>query len=307
MKPAEPDDSDEFAVRLEWDEPAPAKGQHPDDAVFVSAAEPPPPEAVDAPGATGDVVRPAGPTGPLLPALMGRLETVHGSITSLGMRIDALGQSITTSGTAIADQLNEYGETVAQLARAQGEALDEYRHGNERSVSELRRSLTASDELNRRLSERVDELVSDTASLTEMIHSLDPGAVQRQDASSSTAVADLLTLGEELSRELVALREDVVLLKRRLGVRSRSAPTTAPALDEGKLAERVAERVATSIPTPALHEDDIDRIVAALGSHLERTFEVVPDHEVAPDRKAPPSKAKPAAAKNAAPASRRRS
>jgi hypothetical protein len=107
--------------------------------------------------------------------------------------------------------------------------------------------------------------------------------IQSLDLSGG-AVPDLSALGEELGTELVALRTEVVQLKRRLGVRGRPTPSTP--LDESQISD-LADHIVAGMQPSALSDDDVARIVEALGAHLERAFEVVEDPvEAAPSKPA---------------------
>jgi ABC-type transporter Mla subunit MlaD len=123
-------------------------------------------------------------TVPLLPAVAIKLETVQNAVSALGMRIDSLGSTTTGVSSAMADRLTEYGDTVAQLSRAQAESLDEYRRGMERSVAEVRRNLVASDEMIRRLSSRVEELVTDTNLVIDLVRVLSTASSQTEQVQA---------------------------------------------------------------------------------------------------------------------------
>ncbi len=98
------------------------------------------------------------------PALAGRLENIHRSMSTLGMRIDALVTSTTSYRSALTDRLNEYAELVTKLTRTQASELEEYRRANEKALSELRRTLTVSEESIERVGARIDSLVTDAES-----------------------------------------------------------------------------------------------------------------------------------------------
>jgi hypothetical protein len=193
-------------------------------------------------GDTDDVVEPGSdvewpddappsPAVPLLPAVAGRLETVHNSVSALGMRIDALGSLTSGVGSAMADRLTEYGDTVSQVTRAQTEALDEYRHGTERTVTELRRSLAASDEVIRRLSARIDELVTDMGSLMEIVRVLGAAPIRTDAASWSSASDEKLDwLRAEVAAIASAIESAPV-------APSAPAPASEPAFDPALAAD----------------------------------------------------------------------
>lgn len=97
----------------------------------------------------------------LQPAVASRLESVHGTLSTLGMRIDALVTSTTTYRSALTDRLNEYSDLVTKLARTQANDLEEYRRANERTINDLRRSLSSSEEALTRVASRVEAIVGD--------------------------------------------------------------------------------------------------------------------------------------------------
>jgi hypothetical protein len=187
---------------------------------------------------------------PLLPAVAGRLETVHNSVSALGMRIDALGSLTSSVGSAMADRLTEYGDTVSQVTRVQTEALDEYRHGTERTVTELRRSLAASDDVIRRLSARIDELVTDMSSLMEIVRVLGAAPIRTDAAQWSSASEEKLDW----------LRTEVAEIAS--AIESAPAPATFPAPWTAPAAEPAPEVVAE-----LLHAiDDLRTDVKAIAS-----------------------------------------
>ena len=86
------------------------------------------------------------------PALASRLETIHRTMSTLGMRIDALVTSTTSYRSALTDRLTEYADLVTKLTRSQASDLEEYRRNNERTLSDLRRGLSTSEESLERVS-----------------------------------------------------------------------------------------------------------------------------------------------------------
>lgn len=103
-------------------------------------------------------------SGAVDPALDGKLDAIHRSMSTLGMRIDALVTSTTSYRSALTDRLNEYADLVTKLTRTQASDLEEYRRANERTMSELRRGLTTSEETLERVGARIDSMLTDAES-----------------------------------------------------------------------------------------------------------------------------------------------
>jgi hypothetical protein len=172
------DQPEDFGVRLRWptDDPS-AVTDRP-----LRARRDTPPSVVedDEPGASLAVRPAAGPDdgddGPggdnlpaVLPAMVGRLETVHGAVATLSMRIDALVAATNNVRSSLTDRVTEYAETMAQLVRSQASDVEDYRHGTERVTGELRRSLAEGDDALRRLSSRVEEIAGDVTMLGDLL------------------------------------------------------------------------------------------------------------------------------------------
>ena len=98
------------------------------------------------------------------PALASRLETIHRTMSTLGMRIDALVTSTTSYRSALTDRLTEYADLVTKLTRSQASDLDEYRRANERTLADLRRGLSTSEETLERVGARIDSMLTDAES-----------------------------------------------------------------------------------------------------------------------------------------------
>lgn len=94
-------------------------------------------------------------------ALAARLETIDQTVSTLGMRVDALVTSTTSYRAALTDRLTEYTDLVTKLTRAQASDLEEYRNANERLLADLRQGLTSSEETLERVGSRIDSLLSD--------------------------------------------------------------------------------------------------------------------------------------------------
>ena len=124
------------------------------------------------------------------PSMVGRLDTIHRTLSTLGMRIDALVTSTTSYRSALTDRLTEYADLVSKLTRTQAADLEEYRRANERTVTELRRSLSTSDEVMERVGARIDSLLTDSESADD------------QSRRVLTEVRSILESQESLSRFL---------------------------------------------------------------------------------------------------------
>lgn len=105
-------------------------------------------------------------------------ENLSRILSTLGTRIDALVTSTTSYRSAITDRLTEYADLVTRLTRTQATDLEEYRQSNERTVSELRRSLVVSEETLDRVAGQIDRALGDgggddqTRRLLAEVHSI---------------------------------------------------------------------------------------------------------------------------------------
>lgn len=98
------------------------------------------------------------------PELASRIDSLHATMSTLGMRLDALVTSTTTYRSTLTDRLTEYADLVTKLTRSQTADLEEYRRANERTVAELRRSLGTSEEVLERVGARIDSMLTETES-----------------------------------------------------------------------------------------------------------------------------------------------
>lgn len=98
------------------------------------------------------------------PEIASRLDSLHSTVSTLGMRLDSLVTSTTTYRSSLTDRLTEYAELVTKLTRTQSNDLEEYRRANERTISELRRSLSASEEVLERVGSRIDSMLTESES-----------------------------------------------------------------------------------------------------------------------------------------------
>ena len=183
------DQPEDFGIRLRWpsnelEDQRRSGGPPPDDEGPTRRPERPPnAERVESGDAAEGRNLPA-----TLPVMAGRLETVHGSIATLSMRIDSLAGATNALRSQLTDRVTEYAETLARLARTQATDLDDYRHTTERITGELRRSLGDQEETLARVANRVEEIAGDVTGLQESMRS--------QQAESRSVLAT----GEHLTR-----------------------------------------------------------------------------------------------------------
>jgi hypothetical protein len=264
--------------------------------------------------AADGIARPSVST-PFLPTLLGNIETVNTAIAALGFRVDAVGATLQGLQSVVLDRLVEHIDAISVATRSQRDALDEYRRGNERAVSELRKATTANDKATSGITRRVEEISTDVRSLAdlsstiagqqphavgvpsdladELVMALTPindellEAITKLQSALDTVPQSGRAQGEGLAEELARVREELTQVKRRVGLRGRAEAS----LTDEQL-ELIAESVATKLPTPTLSDDDFDRLADAIVDKLSSVFEVISD-DVADD---PPPKPKSKAA-----------
>ena len=161
-----------------------------------------------------------GSTEPIDPALADRLDTIHRTLSTVGMRIDALVTSTTTYRTALTDRLTEYSDLVAKLTRAQGADLEEYQRTNERTVADLRRGLASSEEILQRLEERIeamqggpgspaagsDEVVEEIRSVLDLQHTLTRSLTESLDQFGDRVLARIAATQAATEEQLEEIR-----------------------------------------------------------------------------------------------------
>lgn len=96
------------------------------------------------------------------PDMAARLDSLHSTLSTLGMRIDALVTSTTTYRSSLTDRLTEYADLVTKLTRTQSNDLEEHRRATERTIADLRRSLGTSEEVLDRVGSRLDAMLTET-------------------------------------------------------------------------------------------------------------------------------------------------
>lgn len=277
--PADDGDS-ELGVELEWPEDEDKPAPMPRSRARTATGERTASVAVE-----GDA---APPQTPLLPALASRLEGVRDGVSTLGLRVDALQSTTTSFQSSLSDRLAEYMEAIRQIARAQQEMLDDYRHGNERSIAELRRTLATSDDSLRRVAARVDELISGVVSIPAPTQATAPPRDDKSGPRTVTVTAAESDVGDELE----AIHEELVQLRRRVGVRARATVT----LEDAQV-DSLVDRVVQTVGIVQISDADLGRLAEAVVARLEEVLEVVPEE-------APPADEEPA---TTAPSRRRKS
>ena len=254
----------------------------------------------DGPGDGADLERGDALPDVVDPGLGGRLDTVHRTLSTLGMRIDALVTSTTTYRSALTDRLTEYADLVTKLTRTQAADLEEYRRANERTVTELRRGLSSTEEVLERVGARIDSMLTEAESsddqsrrmlaevrsileaqenlsrfLTESLDQFGARVIERIDATQALAAEQFDTLRSNLDdadRQDDSLREVLVPLRDQI---ERIEQQLADAqLNDGQrddaMADRIAaldERVAALAQSepPAVVVGRLDDLHAAVG------------------------------------------
>lgn len=306
-------DEEDFDVRLRW--PAddlradanegPAIPIDPFEAAMADAAAPGRPTRADDDGAgaenvDGDASLPALP---LLPAMAGRLESVHGALATLSMRLDALVTATAAFRSVVADRLGDYSDTVARLHRVQAAELEEYRHGTERLVAELRRNMGDNDEALRKLTSRVEEIGIELGAFNELVRTTiaDSRATSTATEKLSIQVTEGLdSFGERMIDRLdesqsaaedaiTAARGEMAKLRRELAElrKVRTEPTGGGVREElAALRDELAQlrrRIGVRAKSPSdqgsahagpaqlvLDDEQLARIVDAVGNRIGR-------------------------------------
>lgn len=298
-------DEDEFGVSLRWpddngpgDASTAAAGAVVDDEGFTRPEgetienETLRPVAKDSRGAGVAASGAPGVGRALLPAISNRLHDLQDSVVRLN-------------------------DTVSPLIEAQASSLEELRRHQDRSLSELRRSVKEGDAGLRQLAGQIDGLADDIAALNDLVRAVverGPGAplevdglhdalLEMQAASASLIETAEVLAGpnpaqgaalDDLASELAALRDEVTQLKRRVGVRAKTSTT----LDEeqvaaliDRLVDRLGPRATAEPAVVTLGDADVERIVAGVLEQIERTFEIVsdPDPDPAPAKATKPT------------------
>lgn len=207
------------------------------------------------------------------PALASRLETIHRTMSTLGMRIDALVTSTTSYRSALTDRLTEYADLVTKLTRSQASDLEEYRRANERTLADLRRGLSTSEETLERVGARIDSMLTDAESADD--------SSRRALAEVRSILESQENLGRFLTESLDQFGEQVLS---RLEASEQAAAQQLEALRSA-----VTEVDATPDPTLGIVDDRLagieDRLAvvasndtaAAMGSRFDTLHSALED------------------------------
>ncbi|MEY2423416.1 MAG: hypothetical protein QOI95_3483 [Acidimicrobiaceae bacterium] len=262
-------DDNDIGVRLTWPRddlnPRPDSGtmiEAPRDSDFARGTDD------DDDGTASSMTRP-----PLLVTITNKLEEIHATGEAMSARLDLLGSSLAALQSVISDRMSAHFETTAAAARAQSEALEGYRHGNERAVAELRRGMAASHETIREFGAHIAEVAGDTQSILALLQGLTEGGWADGPVAAAHSAGDA-GVGDELA----LLRDEIHQLKRRVGLRAR-APVT---IDDEQL-QAIADQVAARSGGVTLDDHEADRLTEMIVDRLTTMLEVVPDaSEAAP-------------------------
>ncbi len=224
--------------------------------------------------------------------LAGRLDAIHGTLSTLGMRVDALVTSTTSYRSALTDRLAEYAELVTKTARNQAADLEEYRRTTERTIAEVRGSMAAAEEALRSLADRVDgdgvvttggdgggegdrRVVAEVRSvldaqdrlssfLTEALDRFADRVLARVDESEQATAAAVQAVRQDLDRAATrdpaaGLREDLAQIRAITSTVAERDHTASLAAIRSSV-DQVADRV-----TALADGDDGEAVAVALG------------------------------------------
>lgn len=194
------------------------------------------------------------PAVPLLPALAGRLESVHGALATLAMRIDAVAAAMGSFRSTFGDRVDDYAETVARIQRGAAADLHEQRRGTERLVAELRRGVSDNDAALRHLAGRVDDVVSAMTDLARLVADRLPEAVGPTLDEVGEAVAEHAATA--LGSSFGAVRAELDEVRARVGA---LGPLGAAVLELGQGFDLLRDELVRST-----RNDDIDEVRATV-------------------------------------------
>ena len=120
----------------------------------------------------------------MLPAVSGRIDNVASSLGVLSMRIDSLISATTMIGSV--DELLGSPSTPTSSTWStwlQVNDLEEFRKANERTVGEVRRTITDTEEQLRSVVGRVEQTATDASGLTEYIRAASADSRELLDLS----------------------------------------------------------------------------------------------------------------------------
>lgn len=140
------------------------------------------------------------------------LTDVQRTLSTFGMRIDALVTSTTSYRSAITDRLVEYTDLVSTLVRNQSSDLDEYRKANQRVLTELQRGMAASEDTISQLNDRLEKLLqgADAGDDTHRLLSEVRTVLDAQESLSRFLTEALDQFGDRVTRTLTTTHESNV-------------------------------------------------------------------------------------------------
>ena len=150
--------------------------------------------------------------------LAGRSDSLQAALASIALRIDALTSTTSTFRNLISDRVSDYADQVGRFSTSAASDLEDYRQLHERSLDEIRRNVSDTDENIRRLGRTVGDLELKMASLIAAVRengdAVDHLATER-DQMSDTVARSLDRVGQQVELGLEqGLEETAVALAR---------------------------------------------------------------------------------------------
>lgn len=121
---------------------------------------------------------------PVLPALSGRIDSVHTVVSGLSVRLESLGAAIGVLQSDLLNSIADHSDLMTGHVRSTADAVEGYRRGTERLLSDVRREASAGEETTRRLVSRVEDLATDLQSVLELLHDVVREVKQTADIAS---------------------------------------------------------------------------------------------------------------------------
>lgn len=142
---------------------------------------------------------------PMLPAISGRVEIMQGAITTLSMRLDGLTASLDSLRTVLSDRLTEHMDGFSRVAQSHATDIEENRHSAERLVADLRKATAANEDTLRRVSARLEEIVTSVDAVVDLVRS---AAAEPRDTAAGDKIERRLAEGLEKLGDLLVARLD---------------------------------------------------------------------------------------------------
>src|SRR4051795_2373204 len=121
---------------------------------------------------------------PVLPALSGRIDSVHTVVSGLSVRLESLSAAIGVLQSDLLNSIADHSDLMTGHVRSTADAVEGYRRGTERLLSDVRREASAGEETTRRLVSRVEDLATDLQSVLELLHDVVREVKQTADIAS---------------------------------------------------------------------------------------------------------------------------